>query len=80
MKKFLIEDWKDIYKKLSFWALFIIYWSPEIFQQLVSYNLLDGFLPQSFISMIKLLAVGGVFSRIVKQNYKENTNESDKPN
>lgn len=67
MKLKLIENWNKFYKMWSVWFFAILAISPEIYTQLIALDLLTG-IPFGFSLIVKILAILGIISRVVKQN------------
>lgn len=68
-KKVLIDDWRQVWRYYSTWALALLALAPEIYSALVALNLLGGdVMPSAAAWLVRGLAVAGVLARFVNQS------------
>ncbi|HEY4529368.1 MAG TPA: hypothetical protein VIG97_03415 [Luteimonas sp.] len=68
-KKVLIDDWRQVWRYYSTWALALLALAPDIYTALVSLNLLGGdAMPAAAAWLVRGLAIAGVLARFVNQS------------
>ena len=66
--KLSVDDWRDVWRYYSTWALAVLALAPDIYSVLVSLNLLGGdTMPASAAWMVRGVAVAGVLARFINQ-------------
>lgn len=66
--KLLVEDWRQVWRYYSTWALAVLALAPDIYTALVSLNLLGGdTMPAAAAWLVRGVAIAGVLARFINQ-------------
>lgn len=66
--RWIVDEWKHLWKSFSVWALLLIGAAPDIYSGVAALGWLDDEgVPPAFIWTLRILAALGIAGRFVKQ-------------